>query len=86
MYAQKLIDEAQGDENKLYDLFIQKTCRTSYTPRYRRILRSVKNAERKNITYTEKMAQKILRSSSIKRMRMKFIRSQEPISATKRKS
>ncbi|HDK7821460.1 TPA: hypothetical protein PT544_002234 [Staphylococcus aureus] len=24
MYAQKLIDEAQGDENKLYDLFIQK--------------------------------------------------------------
>lgn len=31
------------------------------------------------------MAQKILRSSSIKRMRMKFIRSQEPISATKRK-
>ncbi len=47
MYAQKLIDEAQGDENKLYDLFIQKTCRTSYTPRYRRILRSVKNAERK---------------------------------------
>lgn len=29
------------------------------------------------------MAQKILRSSSIKRMRMKFIRSQEPISATK---
>lgn len=47
MYAQKLIDEAQGDENKLYDLFIQKTCRTSHTPRYRRILRSVKNAERK---------------------------------------
>lgn len=46
MYAQKLIDEAQGDENKLYDLF-PKTCRTSYTPRYRRILRSVKNAERK---------------------------------------
>ncbi|WP_413218265.1 hypothetical protein [Staphylococcus aureus] len=24
MYAQKLIDEAQGDENKLYDLFIRK--------------------------------------------------------------
>ncbi|NFZ39255.1 hypothetical protein G0Y05_05950 [Staphylococcus aureus] len=24
VYAQKLIDEAQGDENKLYDLFIQK--------------------------------------------------------------
>ncbi|HDP3171242.1 TPA: hypothetical protein P6L55_002425 [Staphylococcus aureus] len=24
MYAQKLKDEAQGDENKLYDLFIQK--------------------------------------------------------------
>ncbi|HDB2523197.1 TPA: hypothetical protein SF925_001711 [Staphylococcus aureus] len=24
MYAQKPIDEAQGDENKLYDLFIQK--------------------------------------------------------------
>ncbi|HCV8148752.1 TPA: hypothetical protein OWU47_000380, partial [Staphylococcus aureus] len=24
MYAQKLIDEAQGDENKLYDLFVQK--------------------------------------------------------------
>ncbi|MCA2197223.1 hypothetical protein [Staphylococcus aureus] len=24
MYAQKLIDEAQCDENKLYDLFIQK--------------------------------------------------------------
>ncbi len=47
MYAQKLIDEAQGDENKLYDLFNPKTCRTSYTPRYRRILRSVKNAERK---------------------------------------
>ncbi|BBN37777.1 hypothetical protein KUH180062_0970 [Staphylococcus aureus] len=47
MYAQKLIDEAQGDENKLYDLFYPKTCRTSYTPRYRRILRSVKNAERK---------------------------------------
>ena len=38
---------------------------------------------KENITYTEKMAQKILRSSSIKRMRMKFIRSQEPISATK---
>lgn len=47
MYAQKLIDEAQGDENKLYDLFYPKTCRTSHTPRYRRILRSVKNAERK---------------------------------------
>ena len=24
MYAQKLIDEPQGDEKKLYDLFIQK--------------------------------------------------------------
>ncbi|HCY7609523.1 TPA: hypothetical protein O1622_002075 [Staphylococcus aureus] len=24
MYAQKLMDEAQGDENKLYDLFVQK--------------------------------------------------------------
>lgn len=24
MYAHKLIDEAQGDENKLYDLFVQK--------------------------------------------------------------
>ncbi|HBI1126681.1 TPA: hypothetical protein PJS20_002737, partial [Staphylococcus aureus] len=24
MYAQKLMDESQGDENKLYDLFIQK--------------------------------------------------------------
>ncbi|EVD37253.1 hypothetical protein T730_01677 [Staphylococcus aureus SJOS6100] len=47
MYAQKLIDEAQGDENRLYDLIYPKTCRTSYTPRYRRILRSVKNAERK---------------------------------------
>lgn len=47
MYAQKLIDEAQGDENKLYDLICPKTCRTSHTPRYRRILRSVKNAERK---------------------------------------
>lgn len=43
MYAQKLIDEAQGDENTIYP----KTCRTSHTPRYRRILRSVKNAERK---------------------------------------
>ncbi|AWR01934.1 hypothetical protein CSB75_0886 [Staphylococcus aureus] len=24
MYAQKLIDETQGNENKLYDLFIRK--------------------------------------------------------------
>lgn len=24
MYAQKLIDEAQGDENKLYDLYLSK--------------------------------------------------------------
>ncbi len=47
MYAQKLIDEAQGDENKLYDLFIQKTCRTSHTPRCRRILRSVKKCRKK---------------------------------------
>lgn len=47
VYAQKLIDEAQGDENKLYDLIYPKTCRTSHTPRCRRILRSVKNAERK---------------------------------------
>ncbi|HCZ7935334.1 TPA: hypothetical protein O4A48_000251 [Staphylococcus aureus] len=30
MYAQKLIDEAQGDENKLYDLFHQ-TLVLSYT-------------------------------------------------------
>ena len=46
MYAQKLIDEAQGDENKLYDLFIQNLQNVIHA-RYRRILRSVKNAERK---------------------------------------
>ncbi|SUK02423.1 Uncharacterised protein [Staphylococcus aureus] len=38
LYAQKLIDSAQGDENKLYDLIYPKTCRTPQTPCYRRIL------------------------------------------------
>ena len=64
MYAQKLIDEAQETKTS-YMTYLSKTCRTSHTPRYRRILRSVK-MPKENITYTEKMAQKILRSSSIK--------------------
>ena len=46
MYAQKLIDEAQETKTS-YMTYLSKTCRTSHTPRYRRILRSVKNAERK---------------------------------------
>ena len=35
-----------------YMTYLSKTCRTSYTPLSSNI-RSVKNAERKNITYTE---------------------------------
>lgn len=32
MYAQKLIDEAQGDENKLYDLFVQNLQNVTHAP------------------------------------------------------
>ncbi len=83
MYAQKLIDEAQGDENRLYDLFIQKLAERHTRPaivEYSGVLKMPKE----KYYLSEKMAQKILRLSNMKITRMKFIRSQVTIAATRK--